>query len=59
MSYCPNCNGGGFIIELEPTCCGNLTKGGECRGECAVPQEVAVPCGYCGGNGHMPEEEQQ
>jgi len=57
MSYCSDCGGSGFIAELRPTCCGKLSKGGECRGDCAIPEEVPVPCPACGGMGEWPDEE--
>lgn len=48
---CPECDGSGFQIDIQPRCCGNLTKGGECRGDCAEPKQVQVACEWCGGSG--------
>jgi hypothetical protein len=50
---CPECNGEGYTIDVQPRCCGNLTKGGECRGDCAEPEQVQVCCSLCGGNGGL------
>lgn len=39
QNYCPACGGSGYIVDVRPACCGNLTSGGECRGDCAVPEQ--------------------
>lgn len=51
MEKCPECEGNGYTFSVEPECCGNLTRGGECRGDCAVPKQVEVTCKCCGGVG--------
>lgn len=48
---CPQCGGAGCVEGIEPACCGNLTKSGDCRGSCAVPQQCQEQCSYCGGSG--------
>lgn len=45
---CPNCDGSGVTVGVEPECCGNTTSSGECRGDCAVPRQVEESC-PCGG----------
>lgn len=52
---CPICGGAGQSITVIPACCGNLTKGGECRAHCCVPEEVAEACAICGGAGVIHE----
>ena len=34
---CPECDGKGFTVVQ--VCCGNLTRTGECRGYCSVPEQ--------------------
>lgn len=51
QGVCPECEGIGFTIDVDPECCGNLTKGGDCRAYCAVPKQVQVSCQCCGGVG--------
>lgn len=46
---CPYCGGSAFVDDVEPECCGNTTTSGECRGDCAVPRQVEVPCASCDG----------
>jgi proteasome lid subunit RPN8/RPN11 len=50
---CPNCSGG-YVLDVEPECCGNTTTSGECRGDCAVPKPVETPCPNCEG-GEIPD----
>jgi DnaJ-class molecular chaperone len=45
---CDECSGRGF--HVGPICCGNLIDG-DCRGDCAVPEQV--PCSECGGTGRV------
>jgi hypothetical protein len=48
---CPECEGsgnGGTGME----CCGNVTSGGECRGDCVIP--IQLPCAFCDGRGSIP-----
>lgn len=52
-TVCPNCDDG-YVTTTEPQCCGNTTPDGECRGDCAVPQEVEWPCTNCAGEGVLP-----
>lgn len=49
MSDCPACQGTGYIESMEPTCCGNVYKHGECRSHCAVPKLHQEPCQFCTG----------
>lgn len=53
---CETCGGAGFVTEIDLGCCGNLTRGGECRGDCAVPVEIQKSCGCCGGHGVIIEQ---
>jgi hypothetical protein len=50
---CPNCGGAGCTIGVRPTCCGNLSASGDCRGGCAVPEEYQEQCELCGGGGKL------
>lgn len=54
LPRCPHCNGEGHVDDVEPDCCGNTTSSGECRGDCAVPKQVQVPCASCGEWGYVP-----
>ncbi len=51
---CNTCDGAGWVLgtDIEPGCCGNLTSGGECRGDCAIPVQVETqePCPDCLGS---------
>jgi hypothetical protein len=51
---CPECSGAGWIEGMEPACCGNLSRSGECWGGCAVPVQTQEQCGFCGGGGEVP-----
>lgn len=53
INQCPECNGVGWKSAVRPKCCGNLSKGGECRGDCAEPEEYQEVCGICGGAGEL------
>lgn len=48
---CPRCNGDGWTVEVRPACCGNVGSGGECRGDCVVPEQYQEVCDLCGGSG--------
>jgi len=48
---CGECNGSGLIEGVRPTCCGNFTPHGECRGHCCVPERTLSQCEYCYGTG--------
>ena len=50
---CGGCNGDGWVIEVEPRCCGRLLRGGECCGE-PDPEQVQVQCPCCDGSGRVP-----
>jgi hypothetical protein len=50
---CPDCNGEGQHSIIDIGCCGNLSAGGECRGDCAIPVQGYQPCGMCGGTGRL------
>lgn len=53
---CPDCGGAGYhvVTGTVPACCGNVGAGGECRGDCAVPEQIQEqqPC-HCD-NGKAP-----
>ena len=53
-----HCGGAGYhvITGTVPACCGNVGSGGECRGDCAVPEQIQEqqPC-HCD-NGKVPVE---
>lgn len=51
---CDDCGGTGMQRRLVPKCCGNLTKSGDCRAYCAVPEEIEEQCLACGGRGSFP-----
>lgn len=44
---CFACKGSGYLVRAA--CCGNLTEGGECRGDCCIPEPYQ--CDSCGGEG--------
>lgn len=48
---CTRCEGTGVVVTLRERCCGNLTKGGECRAHCCVPEEIEDQCPQCEGRG--------
>lgn len=50
---CPRCLGRGGFDESDYGCCGNLTRGGECRGDCAVQVQVLRECPDCNGSGQL------
>lgn len=51
---CEGCGGNGWVVGVRPTCCGNVTRHGDCRAHCAVPEQVQEPCPECGGAGQFP-----
>lgn len=48
---CHRCCGTGTVSIIVPACCGNLTQGGECRGDCCIPEEKPDECPDCSGRG--------
>lgn len=54
MEYvpCGQCGGCGWVADIG--CCGNLTSGGECRGDCAI--QIQRECDVCMGCGNLGEE---
>lgn len=50
---CPDCDGRGWIEDVEPECCGRTYASGACRGECAVPKQVQRQCESCNGSGEI------
>lgn len=51
---CEACDGNGWVVGIRAACCGNVTRHGECRGDCAVPEQVQEACDACGGAGEFP-----
>lgn len=51
---CPQCGGYGCVEDVEQGCCGNVTDGGECRGDCSIPIQIQCACDICGGVGKLP-----
>ena len=52
---CPECDGAGWNIDIQAACCGRTYKSGECKGDCAVPEQIQVGCDFCGGCGEVHE----
>lgn len=51
---CFECQGAGWVEDVEPGCCGNFTPHSSCRGDCAIPVPCQRECSYCGGAGQVP-----
>jgi hypothetical protein len=49
---CGECGGDGYLIEVEPECCGKYWP---CRDDCAAPVQVQRQCERCGGAGEVGE----
>lgn len=47
---CQECEGYGY--KITSACCGKLSSGGECRGDCVVPEQTQ--CETCQSSGRVP-----
>jgi len=51
IEACETCGGTGEGVAVVPACCRRPTPNGECRGDCAVPEQVQIQCADCCGTG--------
>jgi len=56
---CPECGGAGWVVAVRPACCGNVYPSGECKGDCAVPEQYQEQCESCNGSGFIPAREEK
>lgn len=47
---CEDCGDVGYVVKVRPKCCGRLSRGGDCRADCAIPEEYQEPCSCGAGN---------